>query len=611
MTLMFCSQFLGKSSLIEGILAWQIDQDPSAVVVVHPTAENAQIWSKNRLTPLIESIPVLRRLVSRKNTQVGADKLGSGFNTLTHKVYPGGWIVAGGANSAAQLTAHTARLTVFDEVDRYPEMVGKKDHEEGDVIVLVEQRSARFTNAFSIRTSTPTVTGFSRIEKEYECSDMRKWFVKCPKCKQSFVIQWLHIKWPRELDGSGNVIDEDPSAAYLECPCCRRHFSDLQRQELVRRGRWIATKPKVKSRRGYWANAFLVIGPPKSGYTSWLHYFVDRYLAEQATTKGLREWQNLVCGESYELETDPPPDFLELHGRREQYAETDEGELILPERVLMLSCGIDVQRDRVEMEVIGWGLGDETWGIEYRVIRGNPQLPAFWTHVDQYIIRQWKHPSGHRLSPYYTLIDTGDKPGAMYAFVRKCAPRLVFATKGYAGFAPNWCNRSGGSNQRLFILKVDTPKETLYSNLRLTEPGPGYCHFPSNSNCGYDETYFSQLTAERLVLGGASPHFALRAQHARNEALDVRVLNLACREIADPDYSKAQAWLASAPLNDWRPKPPPVPSEPPSAQVEVPPILIRPGAPPKPEIVAAGKINNSPPPGAPRRIPGTGYCNPW
>jgi len=553
LTLMFCSQFLGKTSVVESVLGWMIDQAPCASVAVFPSVDNALIWSKNRFSQLIDDTPVLTNLVAKRNE---VSKTGSGKNTIVHKLFPGGFFVAGGSNSTSQLAAHTAKLCFFHEVDRYPEIVGKADHEEGDPILLVEQRSARFTNSFSIKTSTPTVRGFSRIEKEYERSDKRRWHVRCPGCKKEFVIYWNYIKWDRLVDDKGNIYDENPASAYIECPACKRHISDAERVRIVKAGRWIATAPKVKTRRGYHANAFLVLGPSKEGYRNWLHYFVQRYLDERALgLKGMREWQNLVLGDTFELEHDPPPDFLALHARRERYDEF-EGEVVVPERVILLTCGIDVQRDRVELEIAGFGLNEESWGIHYCTVRGNVQSATFWDNeVRVWIKKRWRHASGHLISPYCTFVDTGDKPAAMYWFVRRCAPSHVYASKGYAGFVPNWVVRSGGSNTRLFIIKVDTPKESLYSNLRLVEPGPGYCHFPLNEKSGYDEVYFSQLTAERMTLSGAYPHFIKHHSSVRNEALDIRVLCMAAKELVtdDPNYTKARAWLASNPENDWRP----------------------------------------------------------
>jgi phage terminase large subunit GpA-like protein len=590
LTLMFCSQFLGKTTIIESVLGWMIEQAPCATVAVFPSVDNALIWSKNRFSRMIDDTPVLNSLVAKRSE---TSKTGAGKNTIVHKLFPGGFFVAGGSNSSAQLSAHTARITFFDEVDRYPTMVGKADHEEGDVILLVEQRSSRFLNPFSIKTSTPTVKGFSRIEKEYERSDKRRWFVKCPnaKCRKEFVIQWKDVKWKRVTDEKGAVVEENAESAYIECPVCARHISEAERQRIVRGGRWVAQKPKVKNRRGYHANAFLVLGPPKEGYRTWLHYFVQRYLDERELgNKGMREWQNLVLGETFELETDPPPDFLALHARRERYDQY-EGEVVLPERVILLVCGIDVQRDRVELEIAGFGLHEESWGIHYTSVRGNVQSPKFWdSEVKPWIDKKWRHASGHWLSPFCTFIDTGDKPQAMYAFVRRSVPAHVYATKGYAGFAPNWVTRSGGSNTRLFIIKVDTPKESLYSNLRLTEPGPGYCHFPVNEKSGYDEVYFSQLTAEHMILDGPYPHFVKHHSSVRNEALDIRVLCLAAKEMVteDPNYTKARAWLASPAENDWRPdrpaKPEPTVVVPTPDSIKLSPELTKATTPPPPRI---------------------------
>ena len=547
---MWASQFLGKSSIIEGVLGWQADQEPSTVVSVFPTVEAAQIWSKNRFTPFIESVGILARLFRKQKTSDTA-------STFLHKHYPGGWWVGGGSNSPAQLASHTARITTFDEVDKYVESVGPRNHEEGDPIIQVKQRSARYRNPFSILTSTPTVRHYSRIEKEYATTDCRKWFVGCPKCKHSFVIAFSHIKWDK-IDNPDGTKTHLAETARLECPSCAAQLTDIQRQQMVRKGKWVATNPKIKNRRGYWANAFLVLGPHPQAFVSWLHYFADRWLVEgQTGTKGKREYQNLVMAETFELETIAPTAPEELFERRETYQEF-EGEIVVPERVLLLTVGIDVQRDRVELEIVGWGVGNENWGIHYQILYGNPQVLDFWDGVDAYLMKKWRHASGHLIWPHCVMIDSGDKPAVVYDFVRSRVPRKIFAAKGFRGFVNPWVIRSKSRDQRLFILKVDTPKEAIYSSLRLTNYGPGYCHWPCNGSAGYDLQYFVQLTNERLVLSGAQPFFEPKFSTARNEALDIRVLNYAAKELSFPDnrpddWTKAQKWLAEPPTNDWRP----------------------------------------------------------
>lgn len=569
LVLMWASQFLGKSSIIEGILGWQADQAPSTVVSVFPTVDAAQIWSKNRFTPFIESVGTLARLFKKQKT-------GDTASTFLHKHYPGGWWKGGGSNSPAQLASHTARITTFDEVDKYVESVGARNHEEGDPIIQVKQRSARYRNPFSILTSTPTVKHFSRIEKEYATTDQRKWHVGCPKCKHSFVILFSDIKWDK-IENPNGTKTHLTDTAYLECPRCQAKLTEEQRQKMVQKGKWVATNAKVRNRRGYWANGFLVLGPWPNGLNSWMHYFAERWLVEGKTgTQGKREYQNLVLAETFELETIAPTAPEELFERRETYQEF-EGEIVVPERVLLLTAGVDVQRDRVEIEICGWGVGNETWGIQYSVIYGNPQVFEFWDKVDALLLKKWRHPSGHLVWPYCVMIDSGDKPHVVYNFVRSRVPRKIFAAKGTRGFVNPWVIRSQKRDQRLFILKVDTPKESIYSSLRLTNYGPGYCHWPTNPGAGYDLQYFVQLTNERLVLGGAQPYFEPKFSNARNEALDIRVLNYAAKELSFPDnrpddWTKAQKWLADNPLNDWRPGP----ANQPAPIVPEPPISLKP-----------------------------------
>jgi phage terminase large subunit GpA-like protein len=553
-TLEWASQFLGKSSIVEGIIGWLIDQRPTSIVCVHPTFENAAAWSKNRLGPLIESTPCLSNKVDSSESRKGK-RTGYGQNTVHHKKFSNGWLIAGGANSPANLRAHTAEVTVFEELDAYPESAG----EDGDVILLTEQRSAKFPKSFSIKSGTPTVRHFSRIDKEIEGTDKRHWHVNCIHCSHEFVINWINIQWPKLKDKDGKKTHRIEDA-HIECPSCGEWISEDERVSMVCNGRWVPHYAEITQHRGYVANAFMVLGPCKRGFKSWCHYFAWRWMqALRLGTNGIRTFQNLVCGESYEIESTKPPEYRAIYDRREEYLEVD-GELILPERSLFLTVGADVQLDRIEAEVLAWGLDDETWGIEYKAFRGNPETPALWNEFDQWIQKKWLHPSGHKLWPACTLIDSGNKPHAIYDYSFRCAPRQVYASKGERGYIPNWVSRSTGRNQRLFILKVDSPKESLYSRLKLTEYGPGYQHFPSNARCGFDPTYFEQLCSESMksnyIRGRFSPYFEVTKTGARNESLDIRILGMAAKEILNPDYAAVQASLAAAPLNDWRPKEP-------------------------------------------------------
>jgi phage terminase large subunit GpA-like protein len=591
MALMWASQLIGKSVIYEGILYWQMDQCPATVLVVHPTDQVAQAWSKNRFGPGIESTEKIASLVDSTETRKGT-RSGYGQNTVTHKKYSGGWTLAVGSNSGANLRGHTTKYIIFDEIDEYVASVDK----QGDPIILAEQRTARFPDAFSIKTSTPTMKHFSRIEKEMEGTDYRRWTCKCPNCQQDWVIMFGDIKWDKVKDEHGKTVRHLTENAWLECPKCNHRMNDQERMQMVELGGWIPMRPEIKAKRGYWANAFIVLGPTKRGFTGWLHYFADRYLDALKLPEGPVTFQNLVCAETYESEQMQPPDWQLLYNRRELYQEF-EGEIVIPERAMMLVASADIQLDRIEGEIIAYGMQDETWGIEYKIFRGNTTLPDIYNEFNQWILKWWKHQSGHVLQPAVVTLDAGNNPKPVYDYSYRCSPRRVFAVRGYRGYTPNWVTRSGGQNQRLFILKVDGAKENLYSRLRLTNYGPGYQHFPANPQAGYDATFFQQLCSESMRVaytkGAYAPYFDVNHSGQRNESLDVRVYGMAAYQIADPDWDAVQRDLATPALNDWRPRQP---------------------EPPKPiEIVTdvPKELQKPPQPFIPRHIPRSGWSKPF
>jgi len=566
LTLMWASQALGKSSVIEGGLAWMISQNPGTCVFVHPTEANAAHWSKNRFTPQVNSCSELRDKMERV-TRKG--RLGEGSNTILHKTYVGGWMVLGGSNSPANLSAHTARWAIFDEIDRYPESAG----EEGDVITLCEQRTFRHPEAFSVKTSTPTLTDMSRIATEMESTDFRKWYVVCTQCANEFVIMWKDVRWPKSIDEKTGRKIHHIEDAYIECPKCETKYDDAARQSIVRNGRWLATRPENKGAWGFWANAFIVLGPVRRVYKSWLHYLVDRFFrSERLGLEGRKTFQNLILAETFTLETLPPPDYINILMRREQYLERD-GVIVVPERCLVLTAGVDVQHNRLECEILGHGVSGETWGIAYKSFRGNTELPDVFDELDEFLLHKWTHASGHKIWPAAVCVDSSDKPTQPYAYIRRVKRAYWFAVKGTRGYVAQWVKRSARRDANLLILYVDGPKERLYSALNtVVEYGPSYQHFPSNTQCGYDEEYFKMLTAEKMVKGQTAPYFV--QIHSRpNHALDARIYALAALEtLPNIAWDKIRHGFAQ-PLPGQEPPPPPPPPVPviPETPRSVPP----------------------------------------
>jgi phage terminase large subunit GpA-like protein len=553
LTLQFCSQLLGKSAIIEGLLCWMIDQQPCSALAVHPTLGNAVNWSKNKFSPLIDSIERLSKVVHKVTPK---RVRGSGENTICHKKYPGGWFLAGGSNSPANLRAHTAKWVLFDETDAYRDSAG----DDGDVIFLVEQRSIRFPDSFSIQTSTPSAKGFSRIEKMFEETDMRKWFVRCPKCDgPPFVILWAHVKWPKTKAADGKTTKHWVREAFLECPCCQAALTETDRIAMVEAGEWVPTNPEVTGgKRGYQANAFLVLGPTKRGFKSWLHFFAAEFLAKRKLgVAGLRPFTNLILGESYEIEGAEPPSWELILNRREVYPEYD-GDILLDAKAGLIVAGVDVQMNRLEVAWTAFAENDATWGLQYLILDGNPERREVWDQLWTALQKTWRHPSGYVLGAHYVCIDSNFLKDMVGKFCKNTSRRdlTVRPTVGRPGFDRIWWKASR-NDPLLTLLQVDTAKEIVYRRLRITDlDAAEYMHFPVNQKCGYDAEYFRKLTIEVMVRDKDVPHFIKKREEDRNEPLDLAVLCLAAKELANPDWPQVMRWLETDPPKDkdWRPE---------------------------------------------------------
>jgi phage terminase large subunit GpA-like protein len=302
-------------------------------------------------------------------------------------------------------------------------------------------------------------------------------------------------------------------------------------------GRWVPTKESPI--RGYHLSSLY----SPLGWYSWAQAAAEFLEAKRMGPESLKTWTNTVLGETWEEQGEAVQDDL-LIARREQYMAE------VPAAALVLTAGVDVQDDRLEMEVVGWGKGEESWGIEYRTIWGDPGQAAVWQQLDEALAKVYAHENGHHLHVVSACIDSGHATQQVYEFVRRRGGRL-HAVKGMAGAgrpivsAPS--KRKTGRSQRpvnVFLVGVDQAKGLLYSRLRLREPGPGYCHFPIEE--GYDVEFFAQLAAEKCVTRYTRgfPRREWVKVRPRNEALDCRVYAMAAVYILNPAWEVIAKKLA-------------------------------------------------------------------
>lgn len=505
---------VGKTEVINNLVGYLMHRDPCPILVLQPTIEMAQAWSKDRLAPMLRDTTCLSEMV-----HVGGRRESS--NTLLHKIFPGGHITLAGANSPASLASRPIRVLLCDEVDRYPVSAGT----EGDPVNLARKRTTTFWNRKVLLTSTPTVKGASRIELEFEASDQRRFFVPCFHCGERQVLKWANVSWP-----SG-----EPQKAQYACEHCGGLLNDGQRIAMIRKGEWRATAP-FTGRAGFHLSEL---------YSPWvtLGSIAQAFVEAKRSPETLKTWVNTSLGETWE-DSGEGVDDTGLLSRREEYAAE------VPDRAVLLTAGVDVQIDRLEMEVVAWGDGEESWSIDYLVIHGDPARGETWAALDAALDRTYMHETGTALHVTATGIDSGGAhTQIVYDYCRRRTARRVFALKGIAGPGRPVVTLSrkqqGGGNRKtdLFMVGVDDAKGTIYSRLKIDEPGPGYCHFPFERT----EDYFLQLTAERIVTRHSKgfPRREWVKSRARNEALDCRVYAYAALRILNPVWSAVSRRVTS------------------------------------------------------------------
>lgn len=561
---------LGGSEALHNILGYFIEHDPCPMLFVHPTAEVAEEWSKERLDDMIRSTPALSTVIEEK--RAGRGKRESAESTLKLKLFPGGFLALGGANTPNTFARRAVRIAIGDDVDRFPAVVG----DEGDPADLLVNRTTTFYDALAIFVSTPTLKG-GRIDTLYERSDRRQFVVTCPMCLYEDWITWNDAAHFRVA-----FDDRDPATARLECPACQTHLSEPQRRAMVQAA---ARREDAGWRPTATAEEAGLVGFQCPSLLSTLGnvtlaWMVEKWLAARTRGKeALRVFVNTTLAEAWEdRSTRMEPHAL--LSRRESYGElVREGRaypIEVPAAAPVLTCGVDVQDDRFELQVVAWGPALERWVVDWRVVPGNPRHADARAALGEALRRRYLHASGHLLPLHATCVDTGFLADEAYEFVLEHQARRVFATKGYGGKSGEPIvgkpseKRAGRSARpvRLYPINVDDAKSDLLNALSLAAPGPGYMHFPVHLDA-IDEEYFAQLTAEHRETvynkGGVATAQKWVAHRERNEALDTAVLCLAAYKLLNPNIRQMAETIASTPLPPSDP-PGPEPTPGPSAQ---------------------------------------------
>lgn len=500
---------VGGTEALNNVLGYFIDQDPCPILVVQITDQEAQKWSKEKLAPMLRDTPRLRGKVREPRSR-------NSDNTILAKAFPGGHLGIVGANAPSGLRARPRRVVLMDEIDGYPASAGT----EGDPITLATKRTTTFWNRKILLVSTPTLKGKSRIEKAYGDSDQRELFVPCPHCDHGQVLQW----GGRDCDYGLKWEPGQPDTVRYLCEQCHQFIEEIDKMAAVTRGRWIAGRPEARGTAGFKINALVSLFEG----ARWPR-LVAEWLEVKDDPVRMQAFANTVWGETWE-ERGAAVDANTLIGRIEEYPhDAESGEVLIPKSVAVLTRSVDVQGDRLETAVWGWGAGQEAWPVDFQMIPGDPATLDPWRALTGMLRQGYRHESGVRLVPEVTFVDSGGHhTKAVYEFTRTHVAERVFAIKGSSlEGAPLLSNPSRRNSARaiLYMIGVFTAKEWIVARLNaVKEPGPGYIHVPD----WLDTEQISQLTNENLQTrypGGKRKRIWVKT--GRNEFFDLFVYALA------------------------------------------------------------------------------------
>lgn len=501
---------IGKTEMLLNTIGYYSEHDPSPIMVVNPTDAMAQAFSKDRLAPMIRDTECLKEIYGMAKSRDTA-------NTILHKQFPGGHITMIGANAPTNLASRPIRILLLDEVDRYPASAGT----EGDPVDLADKRTTTFWNRKVVLVSTPTEKGVSRIEKEYLKSSQEEWCVQCPYCGKYTPFKWDNLDFKDMM---------------MKCDYCEEKLSEDEWKEQP--GMFVAQNPSVTDIRGFHLNE---MASPWKRWKDIKQAYLEAVKDKKETGSDykLRTWVNTSLGEPYEV-MGAKADLKDLINRREKY--TAE----LPKGVLLLTAAVDVQDDRLELEVCGWGAGYESWGITYEKLYGNLEKNFIWEELEAFLSKPFMFEDGQALNIACTFIDTGGHfTTQSYKWLKSMQQKkkMIFGIKGMGSNGIPLLHKKSTNNQYnvpILILGVNAGKETVLERLYITEYGSGYCHFPENIDRGYDQKYMKGLTSEqRLVkdVKGKPTVCWVKRPGARNEPFDLRNYNTAAVEFLNPNFA--------------------------------------------------------------------------
>ncbi|MFW6030988.1 MAG: phage terminase large subunit family protein [Myxococcota bacterium] len=508
------SQSGATEGLILNGIAYHMDLDPLGMLVVIPSVDEAEKWSKKKLRPMVDNSPRLRGKLEH-----GARK---SSNTILEKAFPGGSLGIIGSNSGRGFRAITVGRVFSDDVNGWDDTAGSGPKNEGDQVTLIRRRTDRIPDRKLVWVSTPTYVD-ARIDRLYDGMERRgRLHVRCPQCDELQVLRWggsdesYGMKWESEdveddyVEKPGEVLRDGtvhrPSTAYYVCAENGCMIEEEEKETLIREAEYLAEDGRPVRLPGYRKLGYWFSGLDLIMTGSEWPKMVREFLEVVDDPDALRAWYNLVLAESWEDRGETvDPDSLAT--RLADYGAE------VPDGVGIITAFVDVQVNRIELQVQGFGIREESWVLAHYRIYGDPERPEVWQRLEGLRKRSWMHASGRPMHIQIMGVDAGYLPSTVYDYVRGKEGEGVYAFDGQGGkrsYVVQARRRPNQAGVRPWKIAVDTFKDLLFRRLRIQQPGPGYIHFVSRPkeeqppegavvvDLGMDREYFEQAEGEEV-----------------------------------------------------------------------------------------------------------------
>lgn len=531
-----------------GMMRW-IDEDPRTQLMVQPRVVDAQTWSKIFFTTMVRDNPRLRGKVSD-----GVKKSGA---TILSKSYPGGRLTIVGANSGAGFRMLSCNIVWLDEVDAYPPSAGS----DGDPVKLAETRAADFWDGQIVAMSTPLVDGESRIDELFLDGDQRHYHVPCPTCGHMDLLVFdrksgkdgekrgHYMQWPKD----------EPGRAYFVCRANGCVIEERDKGKMIDQGEWVADQPFDGHASFHIWRAYSTSAANRWGDIA--RAWVDA----QGKDAQLQVVTNTILGQTWTVRGEAP-EWEDLYARRQPYLVGS-----VPDGVVFLTAGVDVQHDRFVYEVVGWDLDKRSWSIDAGELYGDTADTETYKQLDALLQRHFPRTDGTSLTITRLAIDAGDgnRTQNVYNWARRYRKTYVMACigRGKGTYALlntpqpvdiKWNGTTKKNGYKVYKVGVNIAKAELYGWLHLKDDRPekpdGWCTFPA-----HPPEFFRQLTGEQRITTvskrGHSTTDWVKKPGFQNHWMDARILARAAASAEGIDKVRPSTGTGAAPAPPAPPAP--------------------------------------------------------